>query len=203
MSAVFRGGKLLPCPRRARRRARPPGGRAPRAGGRRGRRTRPRRVSRMIAMRSTRVDLGVQVARTDACLEQVVGEILGHLLRQGRDEDALAGLLAVPDLVQEVVDLVAHQGAAPSRGRPHPCGADCSAITFERETERAVGDEHELLAFPRNSSKRSGRLSSATGAGSRSRSGSSCASGRPRPAELRERLVRLVDDNEVVPGSSR
>ena len=54
-----------------------------------------------------RVDLG-QVARTDARFEQVVGQVLRHLLRQRRHEHALAGLLAA-NLVQEVVDLVARR----------------------------------------------------------------------------------------------
>ena len=53
-----------------------------------------------------RVDLGVQVARADARLDQVVGQVLGHLLRQRRDQHALAGLLAQADLGQQVVDLV-------------------------------------------------------------------------------------------------
>ena len=53
-----------------------------------------------------RVDLRVEVARADAGLEQVVGEVLGHLLRERRDERPLASLLAPADLVQEVVDLV-------------------------------------------------------------------------------------------------
>ena len=53
-----------------------------------------------------RVDLRVQVARLHARLEQVVGEVLRHLLRQRRHENALACLLAMADLVQKVVDLV-------------------------------------------------------------------------------------------------
>ena len=53
-----------------------------------------------------RVDLGVEVARLDGRLEQVIGQVLGHLLRQRRDEDALAGLLPPADLVQEIVDLM-------------------------------------------------------------------------------------------------
>src|SRR5215217_2400896 len=53
-----------------------------------------------------RVDLRVEVARLHARLEQIVGQVLGHLLRQRRDENALPGLLAPADLVEEVVDLV-------------------------------------------------------------------------------------------------
>ena len=43
-----------------------------------------------------RVDLRMQVARLDARFEQVVGQVLGHLLRQGGDQHALAGLLPPP-----------------------------------------------------------------------------------------------------------
>ena len=39
-----------------------------------------------------RVDLGVQVAHPDPELEQVVGEVLRHLLRERRDEHALVAL---------------------------------------------------------------------------------------------------------------
>ena len=53
-----------------------------------------------------RVDLGVQVADLEAVLEQVVGQVLGHLLRQRRDERALLDLDALADLLHQVVDLV-------------------------------------------------------------------------------------------------
>ena len=59
----------------------------------------------MIWIRSG-VDLGVEVARLDPRLEQVVGQVLGHLLRQRRDEHALPDLLPTPDLTEQVVDLV-------------------------------------------------------------------------------------------------
>ncbi len=52
-----------------------------------------------------RVDLRVQVAHPDAELEQVVGQVLAHLLGQRRDQDPLVALGAQPDLVHEVVDL--------------------------------------------------------------------------------------------------
>ena len=64
-----------------------------------------------------RVDLGVQVARADARLDQVVGQVLGHLLRQRRDQHPLAGLLAQADLGQQVVDLVPRRAAPRPRGR--------------------------------------------------------------------------------------
>ena len=41
-------------------------------------------------MRSMRVDLGVQVAHSDAELEQVVGEVFGHLLGERGDEHTVA-----------------------------------------------------------------------------------------------------------------
>ena len=52
-----------------------------------------------------RVDVGVQVAHPQALLEQVVGEVLGHLLRERGDEDAVAHGDAPVDLVDQVVDL--------------------------------------------------------------------------------------------------
>ena len=52
-----------------------------------------------------RVDLGVQVPDPDAQLEQVVGEVLGHLLGESGDQDALMALFPEPDLVDQVVDL--------------------------------------------------------------------------------------------------
>jgi hypothetical protein len=52
-----------------------------------------------------RVDLGVQVAHPDAELEQVVGEVLGHLLGERGDQHALVASTRAADLVHEVVDL--------------------------------------------------------------------------------------------------
>src|SRR4029077_10752329 len=52
------------------------------------------------------VDLRMEIARLDAGLEQIVGEVLRHLLRQRRDERALADLFAFPDLTEQIVDLV-------------------------------------------------------------------------------------------------
>ena len=51
------------------------------------------------------VDVGVQVAHPQALLEEVVGEVLGHLLRQRRDEHPVALGDAVVDVLDEVVDL--------------------------------------------------------------------------------------------------
>ena len=51
------------------------------------------------------VDLGVEVLHPDAVLEEVVGEVLGHPLGQGGDQDALAALGPLADLAHQVVDL--------------------------------------------------------------------------------------------------
>ena len=132
-----------------------------------------------------RVDLGVQVARLHARLEQVVGQVLGHLLRQRRDQHALAGLLAPPDLVQQVVDLVLRRaqldlgvddarradqllGDAPSSG-----GARTGPGVAETKTSCGT-----LLRGTRRSAAAGCRAP--TAAGSRSRRASACASGRPR-----------------------
>ena len=47
----------------------------------------------------------MQVAGADAVLQQVVGEVLGHLLGQGGDQDPLVALGPEPDLAHQVVDL--------------------------------------------------------------------------------------------------
>ena len=51
------------------------------------------------------VDIRVQVAHPHAVLAEEVGELLGHLLRQRRDEHALVARGADADLFEQVVDL--------------------------------------------------------------------------------------------------
>ena len=51
------------------------------------------------------VDVAVQIADLDAQFQEVVGEVLGHLLGEGGDQDALVLLGARADLVHQVVDL--------------------------------------------------------------------------------------------------
>ena len=58
-----------------------------------------------------RVDVGVQIAHAQPELLVVLGEVLGHALGQRGHQHPLLALGPRPDLVQEVVDLVA--------GRPH------------------------------------------------------------------------------------
>ena len=68
------------------------------------------------------VDLTVQVAHLDSELEQVVGEVFGHLLRQRRDQHPLVALGAQSDLVHQVVDLALarlhHDLGIDQTGRP-------------------------------------------------------------------------------------
>ncbi|CAM5239714.1 hypothetical protein SANTM175S_09629 [Streptomyces antimycoticus] len=51
------------------------------------------------------VHIAVQIAHLDAELEHVVGQVLGHLLGEGGDQDALVLLGAGADLMDEIVDL--------------------------------------------------------------------------------------------------
>src|SRR4051812_16123256 len=52
-----------------------------------------------------RVDVGVQVPHAHAELEQIVGEVFRHLLRERGDEHTVATADAVVDLLEQVVDL--------------------------------------------------------------------------------------------------
>ena len=52
-----------------------------------------------------RVDLAVEVLDLDPELLEVVGQVLGHLLGERRDERPLAALDAAADLLEQVVDL--------------------------------------------------------------------------------------------------
>ena len=69
----------------------------------------PSRRSRMISMRSMRVDVGVHVAHADALLVQVFGEVLGHALGQHGDQRAIAGQRGLAHLADQVVDLRARR----------------------------------------------------------------------------------------------
>ena len=55
-----------------------------------------------------RVDVGVKVSNPHPELAVVLREVLGHLLRQRRDENAIAHLDPLANLSEQVVDLAAH-----------------------------------------------------------------------------------------------
>ncbi len=55
-----------------------------------------------------RLDLGVEIADAQAELVVVAGQVLGHLLGQRRDQDALVAGGPGPDLGHEVIDLAAN-----------------------------------------------------------------------------------------------
>ncbi len=65
----------------------------------------PSRRSRRIATRSSVSTSEWRYWTLTPSSLQVVGQVLGHLLGQGRDERALAALDAAADLLEEVVDL--------------------------------------------------------------------------------------------------
>ncbi len=131
-----------------------------------------------------RVDLGVEVARLDTRLEQVVGQVLGHLLRQRRDERALAELLAAADLVQQVVDLVLRRPqldlGVDDPGRAHELLGDLGRVALARTGP--ASRRRRPSAAPSRGTRRSGAAGcrEPREGGSRSRRASACASGRPR-----------------------
>ena len=77
----------------------------------------PSRRSRRIATRSSvSTSLWRYWTLTPSSL-QVVGEVLGHLLRQRRDERPLAALDPQPDLLHQVVDLAVGRADVDRSGR--------------------------------------------------------------------------------------
>ena len=65
----------------------------------------PSRRSRRICTRSRVSHLRVQVAGPHPHLQQIVGEVLGHLLGERRHQHPLPGVGPPADLLQQVVDL--------------------------------------------------------------------------------------------------
>ena len=137
-------------------------------------------------------------------LEQVVGQVLRHLLRQRRDQRALLDLDPLADLVHQVVDLVARLAhvdlGVDDPGRPHELLDD--AAEWLRSKSPGVADTKTIcgaLGGTRRTSADGCRARS--GAGSRSRRASACASGRPRTCRRSAaRSVRLVDEADEVVG---
>ena len=64
-----------------------------------------------------RVDLAVEVLDLDAELLEVVGQVLGHLLGERRDQRPLPALDPRPDLLEQVVDLALGRLDRRSAGR--------------------------------------------------------------------------------------
>src|SRR3989338_8377341 len=70
-----------------------------------------------------RVDLGMEVLDADAEVPVIIGQVLGHPLGEGRDEDALAPTAPPTDFAQEVVDLPSRRSDV-DRGVDEAGGAD-------------------------------------------------------------------------------
>ena len=100
-------------------------------------------------------------------LEQVVGEVLGHLLGERGDEDALVALGARADLGRRGRRSGPWSGARSPRGRRARSGRTiCSTTCVDTSSSYGLGvaDRNTTwLTFSMNSSKRSGRLSIADG----------------------------------------
>ena len=142
----------------------------------------PSRRSRRICDPLERVDLGVEVLDLDPELAQVVGQVLGHPLRERRDDRPLAAIDPAPDLLEQVVDLALGRADADRRvddaGRADQLLDDPFAL-LELVRARAW----RSCRSPGGRSSRTPRTSAAgcrapTAAGTRSRPGSPCASGR-------------------------
>ena len=144
-----------------------------------------------------RVDLRVEIARLHLH-EQVVGQVLGHLLRQRGHEHPLSDFLTTPDLVQEVVIRIWSAAARPPdrRGRSAGSAARRRASTASAPCSR--GGEQQAPAAPCSGTRRS----AAAGCRARAAAGSRKMT-RVSPetvalvhaADLRAPLMRLVDED--------
>ena len=153
-----------------------------------------------------RVDLGVQVPHPDAHLEQVVGQVLGHLLGERGDQHPVAAFGPLVDLRQQVVDLALGRLdddlGVDQAGRAHDLLDDLASSARSPSRRAWPTGRWSGRRVRTHSSKRSGRLSAAEG----SRNPCSIR------VSLRERSpsywpcscgigdVRLVDDRQVVVG---
>ncbi len=145
----------------------------------------------------------MEVARLDAALQQIVRQVLGHLLRQGGDEDPLADLLAPPDLVQQVVDLVLGRAqldlGVDEVGRPDQLLGDLRGMP-QLERPRGGRDEdqlrhllEELVEAERAVVERRREPEAVVDERLLAR-----AVALVHPADLRHCLVRLVDEDDEV-----
>ena len=151
------------------------------------------------------VDLGVQVPGADPVLQQVVGEVLGHLLGQRGDQHPLAPLGAQPDLAHQVVDL-ALGGLDDDLGVDQPGGPDqlldepvrprqLVVARGGRQVDRLADPVDELLEPQRPVVHRAGQPEAVVDQGPLAGHVALV-----HPADLRHGDVRLVDDQQEVLG---
>ncbi len=151
------------------------------------------------------VDLRVQVADLDPVLEQVVGQVLGHLLGQGRDQYPVAALGDALDLVHQVVDLVAGLAQVDlgidDPGRPHDLLDDPGRLgPLEWPRRRRYHDQlrhpfEELAELEWPVVDRRGQAEAVVDQRLLARSIPLV-----HAADLRHRLVGLVDEDDEVVG---
>ena len=114
-----------------------------------------------------RVDVRVQIAHLDAVLGQIVGQVLGHALGQRGHQHALVLVDAQLDLRQQVVDLRRGRAHLERRidqaGRPHQLLDHLPRVRFFSYSAGVAETKIVCGSSRSNSSKRSGRLSSADG----------------------------------------
>ena len=152
-----------------------------------------------------RVHLGVQVADADALLQEVVRQVLGHLLGERGDEHALVLLDAVVDLAQQVVDLAGgrlhddlgvHQAGRPDDLLDHPVGDRQLVVAGGgRQVDRLADPLDELLPPQRAVVGRARQPEAVVHQRALARHVAL-----EHRADLRHGHVRLVDDQQEVLG---
>ena len=97
------------------------------------------------------VDLAVQITDPHPELDEVVREVLGHLLGEGGDENALVLLGAYPDLLDQVIDLTFRRPDDDFRidqpGRAHDL-LDHLGRGLDLVRARSGRQEHRLVDLP-------------------------------------------------------
>jgi len=147
----------------------------------------------------------VQVADPQSVLDEVVGEVLGHALRERRDQHALVLLDARRDLVHEVVDLALggpHLDLGVDQpGRPDELLGDVDAVgKLELARRRTHEDDlrhlgEELVDAERPIVERARQAEPVVDEGGLARTVALVHAG-----DLGQRHVRLVDEAQPVVG---